>query len=143
MRVQMGLCLTKKQEQFLKFVQNYHKENGTFPNASQAAAALSKGGRKVNSGSVVYMYSALFLKGAFTATGPLTDSAQNGHSGGNIRPFDVAQLKFNPRTIRKGRPASSASILRKASSNAKIADTLVKLLQNSDEFKAIFENLNA
>jgi hypothetical protein len=132
----MGVCLTKKQEQFFKFVQNYHKENGTFPTPSQASRLLKKTGSSISS-----LYGTLLLKGAFTDTGPLTDSAQNGHSGG-IRPLDITQLKFNPRTIRKGRPASSASILRKVSSNAKIADALVRLLRTNSDFDAIFAGIN-
>lgn len=140
MRVQMGVCLTKKQEAFFKFVQQYHRQNGTFPNASQAAKALSKDGIRVRDGSIVALYGALFIKGAFTDVGGLTDTAIERHSGG-VRPFDVTKLKFTPRKITRGRKPSSATVLRKASKDSKVADAILKLLRDSEDFQRIIEGV--
>jgi hypothetical protein len=137
MRDQMGVCLTKKQEQFFKFVQNYHKEHGTFPSATQASKLLNK-----PSGSITSLYGSLFVKGAFTATGPLTDTAYERHSGG-VRPFDVSKLKFNPKQTSRTSTLKHTTIVRKMSKDANLSEALVKLLRDSDSLQSILDRLSA
>jgi hypothetical protein len=132
-----NVCLTQKQEKFFKLVQQYHRENGTFPNSSQAVKLLADNGIKAQDGSIKHMYSSLFLKGAFTNGGPLTDSLQAGHVGGGTRSIDVSKMSFTPRNLRKGRTTAVKP------ANDAIAAALLELLKSSPRFNEIAAILNA